>query len=145
MLSFVPAKIGQVWMLLEALPVQEVLGARAWVPVPLSSSSVPGVLPWRGRAIAVFDLSTLFEGGEPLRPGALRPRTIVVEAKSCALAMPVDLVHEVREVADTQLLPSHGTRMRHSAGEIEVFGSLAPLLDVGSLVGEILAGEGQRT
>jgi chemotaxis signal transduction protein len=141
MRSVVPAKIGQVWMVLEALPVQEILGARPWVPVPNSSSQIPGVLAWRGRAIAVFDLSTLLQGGEPLQTGALRPRTVIVEARSCALAMPVDIVHEVREVADAQLLPSHGTRMRHSSGEIEIFGSLAPILDVDKLIGEILVGD----
>ena len=141
MRSFVPAKIGSVWMLLDALPVQEVLGARAWVRVPHASSQIPGVLPWRGRAIAVFDLSTLLEGGALLEPDVLRPRTVIVESRSCALAMPVDLVHEVREVADLHLRPPHGTRMRHSSGEVEIFGSLAPILDVDKVIAEILAGE----
>jgi chemotaxis signal transduction protein len=139
MRSFVPAKIGNVWVLLDALPVQEVLGARPWVPVPHSSSQIPGVLAWRGRAIAVFDLSTLLEGGESLQPGVLRPRTLIVETRSCALAMPVDMVHEVGEVAPPEIRHSHGTRMRHSAGEVEIFGSLAPILDVEKLIGEILA------
>jgi chemotaxis signal transduction protein len=142
MRSFVPTKIGDIWMLIEALPIQEVLGARPWVPVPHSSSQIPGVLAWRGRAIAIFDLSTLLEGGSPLEPGVLRPRTVIVESRSCALGMPVDLVHEVGEVAPTQIRPSHGTRMRHSAGEVEIFGSLAPILDVDKLIEEILAGEG---
>src|SRR5215472_11977592 len=112
MRSFVPAKIDDSWVLLDALPVQEVLGTRRWVPVPHASSQIPGVLAWRGRAIAVFDLSTLLEGGSPLQPGALRPRTVIVESRSCALAMPVDMVHEVGEVTPTQIRPSHGTRMR---------------------------------
>jgi chemotaxis signal transduction protein len=140
MRSFVPTKIGDIWMLLDALPVQEVLGARPWVPVPHSSSQIPGVLAWRGRAIAVFDLCTLLEDGSQLQPGVLRPRTVVVESRSCALAMPVDIVHEVAELDHAQIRPSHGTRMRHGSGEAEIFGSLAPILDVDKLIAEILAG-----
>lgn len=141
MRNLLPIKIGDVWILLDALPVQEVLGARAWVSVPRSSSHVPGVIAWRGRAIAVFDLGTLIESGEALQPGVQRARTVIVEARSCALAMPVDMVHEVREVVDTQLRPSHGTRMRHGSSEVEIFGGLAPVLDVDKLVGELLATE----
>jgi chemotaxis signal transduction protein len=141
MRSFVPAKIGHIWLLLDALPVQEVLGARPWVSVPHSSSQIPGVLAWRGRAIALFDLSTLLEGSERLQPGENRPRTVIVESRSCALAMPVDMVHEVGEVDSSRIRSSHGTRMRHSSGEIEIFGSLAPILDVDKLIEEIVAGE----
>jgi chemotaxis signal transduction protein len=139
--SFVPAKIGNIWMLLDALPVQEVLGARPWVSIPHSSSQVAGVLAWRGRAIAVFDLSSSVEGCEPLQPGVPRSRTLIVEARSCALAMPVDMVHEVREVADSRLRPPHGTRMQHSSGEVEIFGTIAPILDVDALIKAILGGE----
>jgi len=145
MRSFVPTKIGDIWMLLDALPVQEVLGARPWVPVPHSSSQIPGVLAWRGRAIAVFDLCTLLEGGSPLQPGVLRPRTVIVESRACALAMPVDMVHEVGEVDHAQIRPSHGTKMRHSSGEVEIFGSLAPILDVDQLIAEILTGAGDAS
>jgi len=137
--GFIPAKIGTAWLAVEAGYVQEILGTRAWVPIPHASPTVPGVLAWRGRAIAVFDLARLFESGEPLRPGVERPRNLVVEARGCTLAMPVDLVHEVRQLGSKELRPSHATHLRHSTTEMDLFSSVAPVVDVTSLVEALLA------
>ena len=140
MRGFIPAKIGATWVAVETAYVQEILGAQSWVPIPHASPNVPGVLAWRGRAIAVYDLARLVGSGEPLRPGVKRPRNLVVEARECTLAMPIDAVHEVRELEGPQVLASHVTRLRHSTTEIELFGTMAAVVEVSSLV-EALLGE----
>jgi len=134
MRGFIPAKIGPAWVAVEAAYVHEILGARPWVPIPHASPNVPGVLAWRGRAIAVFDLGRLFEGGEPLRPGLERPRNLIVEALGCTLAMPVDAVHEVRELEGSEVRQSHATRLPHSTMEIEFRNAVAAVVDVTSVI-----------
>ena len=141
MRGFIPAKIGPAWVVMEATYVHEILGARSWVPIPHASPNVPGVLAWRGRAIAVLDLARLVESGEPLRPGVERPRNLIVGARGCTLAVPVDAVHEVRELEGPEVRQSHVTRLRHSTTEIELFGGVAAVIDVASVVDGVLTAE----
>jgi chemotaxis signal transduction protein len=144
MRGFIPAKIGSAWVALEAAYVHEILGARPWVPIPHASPNVPGVLAWRGRAIAVYDLARLVESGEPLRAGVERSRNLVVEARGCTLAMPLDAVHEVRELEGPQVRQSHVTRLRHSTTEIELFGAMAAVVDVPFLIESVLVESGDH-
>jgi purine-binding chemotaxis protein CheW len=140
MLSAIPAKIGPVWVALDALRVQEILGPRAWVPIPHASPYVPGVLEWRGRAIAVFDLFRLAGVADPLRSGTQRARTLVIEARGCALAIPVDAVHEVQPVAASALRRTHATQLPHSSAEVDLLVGTAPVLDLDAVVDSLLAG-----
>jgi chemotaxis signal transduction protein len=144
MRGFIPAKIGTAWVAVEAAYVHEILGAHPWVPIPHASPNVPGVLAWRGRAIAVYDLARLLESGDPLRPGVNRQRNLVVEARGCTLAMPIDAVHEVRELEDKRVRTSHATRLRHSTAEIEIFGAVAAVVEVPSLVDGVLGESGNH-
>jgi chemotaxis signal transduction protein len=136
--SFIPIKIGHLWLALEAHLVQEIVGARPWVPVPHSSALVPGVLAWRSRAVAVVDLSVLASAGEPLRPGVERPRTLVASSRDCMLAMPVDVVREVQDIEHSRIRAPHVTSLAHSVLEVDLFDTLAPVLDLGSVVAAIL-------
>jgi chemotaxis signal transduction protein len=136
---FIPAKIGPVWLMLEAQEVQEITGAKGWVPIPHSSPLVPGVLAWRGRAVAVLDLAVLVLLEERLEIGQQRPRTLIVESGDCLLAMPVDLVREVQEVDGTRVREPHVTRVDHSSFEVDIFETYAPLVDLRSLVLSVLA------
>ena len=136
--SFIPARVGDVWLILEAERVQEVVGARPWVPVPHASRLLPGVLAWRGRAVAVFDLSVLVPGGEHLSLGQVRARTLIVETDGCLLAMPVDVVREVQEVDASRVQPAGEHAVSHSSVEVEIFGSVAPIVDLASLVAAAL-------
>jgi chemotaxis signal transduction protein len=140
MRAFIPAKSGAAWFALDALAVQEITGGRAWVPIPNASPEVPGVIPWRGRAIAVLDISTVVGGGEPLRPDTPRSRIVVVEAARCTLAIPVDLVREVHELTPAQVRVPHATRVAHSSSEIDLLGSTMPVLDLESLVARVVGG-----
>jgi chemotaxis signal transduction protein len=135
MRGFVPLKLGGAWLAIPAEHVQEILGEKPWVPVPYSSARIPGVMGWRGRAIVVFDVASMIDPTSTLSRGSRRPRTIVLEAERCTLALPVDLVREVQE---GDVKPPHATRMDHSLGEVEVLGSVAPILDVPALVRDLL-------
>jgi chemotaxis signal transduction protein len=144
MQSAIPVKVGSVWLALDALRVQEILGALEWVPIPHASPHVPGVLAWRGRAVAVFDLFLLAEvTNDALVPGLVRARTVIVEARSCALAMPVDAVHEVQPLGPNALRPPRATRLRHSSAEIDMFSGPVPVLDLDAVVDSLLSLEGE--
>ena len=144
MRGFIPAKIGSAWLAVEAVYVQDILGARAWVPIPHASPNIPGVLAWRGRAIAIFDLAKLVQSSDALRPGVERPRNLIVEACGCTLAIPVDAVHEVRELDGAAVRQSHATQLRHSTLEIDLFNGVAAVVDVASVVDGVLAESGDH-
>lgn len=141
--SFIPAKVGPVWIVVDARAVQEITGPERWVPIPHTSELVPGVLAWRGRAVAVVDLSVLAQVGEPLKLGVTRPRTLLVQAGGCTLAMPVDGVREVQEVEPARVHRPHATSLPHCAFEVDVMGTLAPLLDLDSVVSAIAQTEAE--
>ena len=136
--SVIPAKIGQAWLMLDARCVQEIIGARPWVPVPRSSALVPGALAWRGRAVAVFDLSVLAAAGERLERGCQRHRTLIAESDGCLLAMPVDAIREVQEIDASHVQDARVTSLEHCPTEVEIFGTLAPVIDLSSLVASVL-------
>ena len=134
-----PVQLGEAWLAVPAEKVQEILGERPWVALPSASPELPGVLAWRGRALAVLDLGRASGVGEPLAEGTARRRTMVVEEGACTLAVPIDGVREVHSVAEAQLRPPVATRMRFSAGEVEIDGTPMPVLDVAALVGAVAA------
>jgi chemotaxis signal transduction protein len=139
MRSFIPAKLGSVWMAVDARQVQEIVGARPWVPLPHASPQVPGVLPWRGQAVAVYDLASLVAPERALRPGTQRPRTLVVQTDSCTLAMPVDAVREVQDIGDERIRPPHVTHLSYCPAEADILGAPVPVLDLQALVAALLA------
>jgi len=136
MRRLVPAKIGSVWFALDAAPVAAVAGTCRCVPIPHPSPKVRGVFAWRGRAIAVVDLASLVNQESALDA---RPRTLVVEAEGCTLAVPVDAVHEVQSVEDDAIVPQRVTRMQFSTGEVDVLGAPVPVLDLSGLLQSILS------
>lgn len=140
MRAIIPAMTGSAWFALDALAVQEVIGERPWVVLPFAAHRTPGVLSWRGRAVAVLDLAELLPGGEPLRAGCTRPRTLVVEAATCTLAIPVDVVREVHEVGPHQIRPA-GEGARHCTEEVSLLEGVMPVLDLASIVENVLLEE----
>jgi chemotaxis signal transduction protein len=128
--ALLPLQLGKVWLALPAEHVQEILGGRGFVPIPGAPSHLPGVLPWRGRAVAVLDLAALIGVGETLLVRGHRDRNVVVSLASNTVAIPVDIVHEVREVDDDKVRPAHATSQRYSSTEVDIQGFLMPVLDV---------------
>lgn len=126
----IPFHVEQISMTVFAAHVREVLGQRAWVPVPSTMPHIPGVIAWQGRAIALFDLGTLGGGMRPLNRDQRRHRTLVVQVEGATLALPVDAVLEVEEVASERIRSSQVTTLKHCAKEVELRGTPMPLLNL---------------
>ena len=131
--SVVPEQLHGVWFVVPANTVQEILGEQRWVPIAGAPAEMPGVISWRGRAVAVLDLGSL-SGGAPLAAGESRRRTIVVTVDEATLALPVEGVREVQEVPDEAVRPAQLTRLRHATTEVELDGVPMPLIDLADLV-----------
>jgi chemotaxis signal transduction protein len=132
--SLVPLQLREVWMALPAEVVQEILGERPWVAIAGAPAELPGVLSWRGRAIAVLDLGTLVKDGSPIATGQLRRRTLVVEHGGCTLAVPIDAVREVQEVSADRVRTAQVTQQRFADKEVEIDGIPMPVLDLAAVL-----------
>src|SRR6185503_16343383 len=108
-----------------------------WVPLPKARRELPGVCAWRGRAIAVLDIAALSDGLRPLAPGEIRARTVVASVDRVTLAVPVDAVHEVCAVDESQLAPSRLTEQAFARHELQIDQrTVAPMLDLEALVAD---------
>ena len=128
--ALIPLKVASGWLAIEAASVREILGERPVVLIPGGSALLPGVVAWRGRAVAMLDLGG---GGLEVR-GTLRGRTLIVEASGSMFAIAVEAVREVAEVESSAVRPAHVTRHAHATTEVELRGEPVPILDLASLV-----------
>lgn len=120
-----------------ALAVLEVLGTRRVVAVPGAPAHFPGVVAWRGRAIAVLDLGVLL--GKP--PRQLDPppeRTVIITIADGVLALPADVVEGVAPAEPGALRPAHITRHRFADTEIDLGNRVLPLLDLALIARAVL-------
>src|SRR4051812_16910587 len=87
MRNLVVFRIHSIWFAVAAAWVEQVLGPQSWTAIPTLPPQWPGVMAFRGKAVAVLELV----------PGAKerRPRTVIARVSDCTVAIPV---HEVREV-----------------------------------------------
>ncbi len=131
--------VSERWAALDAARVWEVLGTQAWVAVPGATPRAPGVLSWRGRAVAVVDLGAVVFGAPSLVAGSPARRTLIAEAAECSLAIPAEQVREVQEVGDYRLEALHQAQLSCVAGEVDLEGHPVPLIDLDAVV-ELLAG-----
>lgn len=138
--ALVPLQLGDVWLVVHATHVQEILGARPWIAIPGAPAHLPGVLSWRGRAVAVLDLGTLSGIAQPLDPGQPQSRTVVITVAGNTMAIPVTAVHEVQEVEEDKIRPAHATKQRYSTLEVELQGLLVPILDMNAVVQVVARG-----
>jgi chemotaxis signal transduction protein len=135
--SILPLQVDGLWLALPALSVHEILGQRRWVSIAGAQPELPGVIAWRGRAVAVLDLGRLVEGGRPMKGTEGRRRTLVVQHAGAVLAVPVDDLREVREVFEDELHPAQQTRQRFAVRELELDGVPTPLLDPSALLSSL--------
>jgi chemotaxis signal transduction protein len=134
MRHLLPLEIQSVSIAIDVRHVQEILGQRPWVLLPGARPEIPGVVSWRGRAVGLFDFAAVTEGIAPLDEASPRARTVIVQAGSTALAIPVDAVREVREVSDDALRAPKITSQKFSPAEIELDGVVMPLFDFASFI-----------
>jgi chemotaxis signal transduction protein len=140
-LSILPLVLEGRSIALAAEHVVEIVGGQPWVPLPKTRRELPGVCAWRGRAIAVLDIAALSGGLKPLSPGEVRARTVVASVDRVTLALPVDSVHEVCSVDESQLAPSRLTDQAFTRHELKIDArTVAPVLDLEALVADFSNG-----
>jgi chemotaxis signal transduction protein len=124
-----------------ALAVLEVLGARRVVAIPGAPLHFPGVMAWRGRAVAVLDLGVLL--GKPPRPLEPPPeRSIVVGIADGVVALPAELVEGVAQAEPGAFRPAHITRHRFAETEVDLGPQVLPVLDLGLIARAVIEREG---
>jgi chemotaxis signal transduction protein len=136
-LSVLPVRLAGDDCALPALAVEEVLGARRVVPIPGAPPHLPGVVAWRGRAVALLDLGVLL-GKARLATEAPLERIVVVAAAGGALALPAEWVEAVHETPEAAVRPAHATQHRFATREVEVWRRVLPLLDLDLLAAALL-------
>ena len=92
-------------LVMRADSVREVLGERAWIPIPGTRDEIPGVVVWGGRAVSLLDLARFQQGLTRLRSAETRARMVIAVDSGCTLAIPADRVSEVWKTHDDNLRP----------------------------------------
>ncbi len=136
--SLLPARLDTVWVLLDAVGVQEVVGTVPWLRLPQGHRGIPGVIAWRAQAVPIIDLAAFIPG---LVAGEPRSRTLIARTGESTIALPVDAVTEVVQVAKEELRVPHAVTIGIATAEAEVQGRLMALIDLDALVRR-LSGEG---
>jgi chemotaxis signal transduction protein len=142
MRHLLPLQVQSISIAIDAERVEEILGERPWVLLPGARPEIPGVVSWRGRAVGLLDLAAVTDGLLPLDENAPRSRTVIVHAGASALAIPVDAVREVREVASDALMPPRITSQKFSSEEVELDGVVMPVFDVAAFVQSVESADG---
>jgi purine-binding chemotaxis protein CheW len=142
-LHVLPVRVEDVWIALEAAGVEEILGATRWVPLPGAIPAVPGVVPWRGQAIALVDIALLVGIAPPLAEGEVRARVLVAQSDGMRFAIPVDEVREVHHVPPDAVGPARATKVRLARAEIDLDGRLMPVVDLVAAIALITGKEAE--
>jgi chemotaxis signal transduction protein len=136
-LSVLPMRVAGEDCALPALAVEEILGTRRVVPIPGAPPHLPGVVAWRGRAVALLDLGVLL--GKPrLVPDAPIERIVVIALADGSLALPAEWVEAVHIAAASSVHTARVTHHRFATVEVEVWRRVLPLLDLGLLSAALL-------
>lgn len=138
MRSFVPITIDATWVAVDMAAVREIGGPLTWIALPTGNPTLPGVTPWRGRAIAVADLAVLLGAGERLSAPAGRVRTLYIQYGTSSLAIPVDTVREPMQLTDEDIRAPRARSDTFCTGEVDIEGHTTLVVDLGVLL------EGQR-
>ncbi len=133
-MDLVPVRIGTSWLAFDAACVEQILGTCKWMVVPGAPPEMPGVIAWRGRAVALLDLSVALRVGGPLDERDRRSRALVARVGDSMVAMLVDEVREVHGVSPSDVRPPHAVARDSAVGEIEIAGSVMPVIDLHDLV-----------
>ena len=134
-----PVQLSSIWVAVDVAHVQEVRGPLPWVPLPGAPAHLPGVVPWRGRAIAVLDLGGLLGVAPPVQPGDARPRTLIAQVGATAFAIPVEMVREV--YTGVQIEEAHATTVRLAHGQVQVGGMVMPVVDLAHALAALTGAE----
>lgn len=135
-----PLQLGDVWIAIDPTCVQEVLGTRTWMRVPGASAHLPGVLAWRGRAIAVLDLSSVL--GITMRAGS-PPRTVIARIADCTFGFFVETAREARTVDASALSTPHAVTGEFVQHQLTLDGRVMPVVDLAGVIESVSRGAGE--
>jgi purine-binding chemotaxis protein CheW len=98
MQQFCTFTLGDLFLGIEVLQVQEVIRPQAMTRVPLGPKSVRGLINLRGQIVTAIDLRERL--GLPARPGEPQAMNVVVRTEEGAVSLLVDEIGDVLEVDD---------------------------------------------
>lgn len=139
MRNLVAFRIQQLWFAVDAVWVEQILGQQPWMRVPSAPKQWPGVMAFRGRAVAVLDLAAGLTTATPLRAAERRHRTLIARVHDCTVAIPVDDVREVQAVDDVQIFSAHATGHHLAREEVRLEHDVFALLDLSFLITEAIS------
>jgi len=90
--------LGELFLGVEVLKVQEVIRYQEMTPVPLSPDVVQGLINLRGQIVTAIDLRRRLE--LPARADGVLPMNVVVRSDDGAVSLLVDEIGDVVEIAD---------------------------------------------
>ena len=96
--QFCTFRLGDLFLGIDVLQVQEVLRTQAMTRVPLAPRAVRGLINLRGQIVTAIDLRTRLEFG-PRAEG--EPMNVVVQTPSGVVSLLVDAIGDVVDVQDT--------------------------------------------
>jgi purine-binding chemotaxis protein CheW len=98
--QFCTFRLGELFLGIEVLQVQEVIRAQNMTRVPLASRSVRGLINLRGQIVTAVDLRERL--GLPPRPEDQSPMNVVVRTDEGAVSLLVDEIGDVLETEEDQ-------------------------------------------
>ena len=139
MRNLVVFRIQNIWFAADAAWVEQVLGPQPWTPIPTLPPQWPGVMAFRGKAVAVLELAPELNKVSSMREQERRQRTVIARVSDCTVAIPVHEVREVQAVEEAQVVTAHASSHRLAHEEIVINGVVAALLDLPALILEAIA------
>lgn len=124
-------------VVMRADTVREVLGSRAWIPIPGTRQEIPGIVVWGRQAVSLIDLARFHPGMVRIERDETRPRTVIVVDSACTLAIPADRVSEVWKTHDDNIRPRQLHDFELARFEIETGEGVLPLLEPGLLLARL--------
>jgi chemotaxis signal transduction protein len=129
------------WVLVDAVSVQEVVGAIPSLRLPRGHGAISSVVAWRARAVPVVDLGAF---AHALASPEERARMLIVRAADSVIAVPVDSAAEVVHLDDESVRAPHATVVDFAVGEADVAGHLMTLVDLDALVRRLVGAGGEE-
>ena len=101
--NFCTFHVGQLYLGVEVLQVQEVLKAQQMTPVPLSDDTVRGLMNLRGQIVTAFDLRRRLGLGD--RTDGIPAMNVVVRTPDGPVSLLVDEIGDVLELDSSNFEP----------------------------------------
>jgi purine-binding chemotaxis protein CheW len=100
-------RLGDLFIGIEVMRVQEVIRAQETTPVPLASAVIDGLINLRGEIVTTIDLRRRL--GLPDRDPTVEPMNVVIRHEDGVVSLLVDEIGDVLEVDDAAFEPAPPT------------------------------------